>query len=485
MSYPFKPSTPHASETRDGSHKETRDSSHKETRDSSRKESRITAYGLYDTHAYSTKASQERSTSSIKSVDTAPSSMAAKSVLKTEASSGKKIQDRLASAGAFIHRVKTMMTSPLNLAIVDYIPLVLLSLLGWFMVTSASMDLGEHWYADPYFFAKRHGAYLLMSALVFLVIIRMPSELWYRLSTIVLLISVLTLLLVIIPGVGREVNGSMRWISLGAVNFQPSELAKIAVIFYISAYLVRRQTEVQTQWMGFLKPLVVLSLFIVLLLFEPDFGAVVVLLGTVLGMMFIGGVKPMQFLLLIVSSVGIGALILISQPYRMQRLLAYLDPWDPEHVLGTSYQLTQSLMAFGRGQWAGVGIGQSIQKQFYLPEAHTDFVFAIWAEETGLLGVSLVLVLLTLLVVQLVRQGVKAQYLGFLFKSYILYGVAVLLSLQIFINLGVNTGLLPTKGLTLPFLSYGGSSLMMTAVVMAVAFRIISELNQKTLIKTR
>lgn len=421
--------------------------------------------------------------------DALPAKMAAKSAPETAAPSVRtlsveKVHQGFARVSAFIQKMTTTLTTPLNLTVTDYVPLVLLSLLGWFMVTSASMDLGEHWYGDPYFFAKRHGAYLFISAWVFLVVIRMPSALWYQLSAVLLLMSLLLLLLVILPGVGREVNGSMRWIALGAVNFQPSELAKIAVIFYISAYLVRRQTEVQTQWTGFLKPLVVLSLFIVLLLFEPDFGAVVVLLGTVLGMMFIGGVKPLQFLLLIVSSVGVGALILVSQPYRMQRLLAYLDPWDPEHLLGSSYQLTQSLMAFGRGQWAGVGIGQSIQKQFYLPEAHTDFVLAIWAEETGLLGVSLVLVLFALLVIQLLRQGVKAQYLGFLFKSYILYGVAVLISLQIFINLGVNTGLLPTKGLTLPFLSYGGSSLVMTAVVMAVAFRIISELNQKHPVKS-
>jgi cell division protein FtsW len=373
--------------------------------------------------------------------------------------------------------------APVYLSRAIWVPALCLTLLGWFMVTSASMDLSDRWYGQPYFFAKRHGLYLMMSLLVFALVIRIPSDLWRALSAPFLLASLALLVLVLVPGIGREVNGSIRWIPLGFVNFQPSELAKLAIVFYVGAYLVRRQQEVQTQWRGFLKPFVVLSMFIVLLLFEPDFGAVVVLLGTVLGMMFMGGVKPLQFLLLITASIGMGAAILVSQPYRLQRLLAYLDPWDPDHILGTSYQLTQSLMAFGRGQLTGVGIGQSIQKQFYLPEAHTDFVFAIWAEETGLIGAFMALMLFVVLVMNLVRYAIKAQYLGLLFKGYVLYGISVLLSLQVFINLGVNTGLLPTKGLTLPFLSYGGSSLMMTAIVMAVAARIISELALRPSVK--
>ncbi len=375
--------------------------------------------------------------------------------------------------------LKHQLSGSVKLSNALWVPALGLALLGWYMVTSASMELSVRWYGQPYFFAQRHGLYLLVSLFVFGVTLRIPSHVWQALSAPLLLVSLTMLALVLVPGIGREVNGSTRWIPMGIVNFQPSEFAKLAVVFYVGAYLVRRQDEVQTQWRGFLKPFIILSLFIVLLLSEPDFGAVVVLLGTVLGMMFMGGVRPLQFLLLILASVGMGSALLVSQPYRLQRLLAYLDPWAPDHVLGTSYQLTQSLMAFGRGEWAGVGIGQSIQKLFYLPEAHTDFVFAIWAEETGLIGALFALSLFGILVLNLIRFAFKAQSLGLLFKAYVLYGIAVLITLQVFINLGVNTGLLPTKGLTLPFLSYGGSSLMMTAFMLAVAMRIVSEILQR------
>lgn len=351
-----------------------------------------------------------------------------------------------------------------------------LAVLGWLMVTSASMDWAQRRFDNAFYISFRHGAYLLLAGVVAWVVAHMPLSFWKKLSGLIIVGALISLVVVLIPGVGREINGSTRWLSLGIMNLQPSEFAKLATVLYMAGYLDRRREEVQSKWSGFIKPLLVLSMIAVLLLLEPDFGAVVVMMATALALLFLGGVKAGQFFLTMVTVLAACIAILVSQPYRMQRLAAYMDPWSADNVYNGGYQLTQSLIAFGRGEWFGVGLGSSIQKLFYLPEAHTDFVFAIWAEETGILGAIVLVVLFAFLFIRAMRLGKRALDQQFYFAAYVAYGMAMLIGFQAFINLGVNMGLLPTKGLTLPFVSYGGSSLLACAIAMALILRVHHEL---------
>jgi cell division protein FtsW len=344
-------------------------------------------------------------------------------------------------------------------------------LVGVIVVTSASMEVADAKHGNPFYHVIRHLIFLSMAlccaALSFLI----PMQMWNRLGWLLLAAAFVLLVLVIMPGIGREVNGSMRWIRLGPINIQTSELAKLFMVVYLAGYLARRSHEIRTHLWGFMKPMIILAIMVVLLLLEPDFGAVVVLMSAVLGMMFLGGVRLWQFLVLIFVSLTTIALLAVSQPYRMQRLTTFMDPWAKENVFDSGYQLTQALIAFGRGEWWGVGIGNSVQKLFYLPEAHTDFVYAILAEETGLLGSSVVITLFFLLTWRIMHIARRAEKMGQFFSAYVCYGVALLFSAQALINIGVNTGLLPTKGLTLPLLSYGGSSLIVCCVSLAMVLR--------------
>ena len=343
------------------------------------------------------------------------------------------------------------------------------------MVASASTGIAEDYTGNPAYFAIRHAVYLAAGIAVAFATSQISMSRWAKFDGLLLLAGILGLILVFVPGIGHEVNGSQRWLNLGIIKIQASELAKVGAVFYVAGYLVRREDEVKSQWSGFLKPLGILGAMVGLLLMEPDFGAVVVLLGAAMIMLFLGGVKAGQFFLLTFATVAIGVLVVGSEDYRVNRLLAYLNPWAPEHVYGTGYQLTQSLIAFGRGELFGVGFGESVQKLFYLPEAHTDFVFAIWAEETGLVGGLVALGLLGYLVACIWNIAWEAQKQGLMYASYVATGLAALLGLQIVINLGVNTGLLPTKGLTLPFFSYGGSSLMMCCAMVGIVMRVTYE----------
>lgn len=356
-----------------------------------------------------------------------------------------------------------------------FIPWLGLLFLGWVMVASASTGIAEYYTGNEYYFAIRHAAYLLLGIVATMMVSQIPLSWWSRFELKLLLAAFLALGLVFAPGIGHEVNGSQRWLNLGIIKVQASEIAKLAAVFYISGYLVRRKDEVQQHWKGFLMPFVVLGLMVMLLLLEPDFGAVVVLMGAALVQLFLGGVKAGQFFLLLIGTLIISGFVLTAETYRMERLLAYLDPWSPEHVYGTGYQLTQSLIAFGRGDWFGVGLGESVQKLFYLPEAHTDFVFAIWAEETGLFGGLIALTLLSVMVGFIWRTAWKAQRVGQAYGAYVAIGIGSLLALQMIINLGVNTGLLPTKGLTLPFYSYGGSSLLVCCAMVGIVMRVSYE----------
>jgi cell division protein FtsW len=354
-------------------------------------------------------------------------------------------------------------------------PWLALLLLGWVMVASASTGIADYYTGNAAYFSIRHAVYVVLGMGAVAVMSQVPLAFWSRLEPLLLLIGLLALVLVFIPGIGHEVNGSRRWLNLGVIKIQASEIAKLAAVFYLSGYLVRRQAEVQQTWKGFMKPFIILGLMVALLLMEPDFGAVVVLMGAALIMLFLGGVKAGQFFLLVMGVGVISVAVVMMEPYRMVRLTAYMDPWAPEHVYGSGYQLTQSLIAFGRGDWLGVGLGESVQKLFYLPEAHTDFVFAIWAEETGLVGATLALLLLATFIALVWQVAWKAQRRGQLYGAYIVAGIASLLALQMVINLGVNTGLLPTKGLTLPFFSYGGSSLLVCCAMVGIILRVAHE----------
>ena len=353
-----------------------------------------------------------------------------------------------------------------------------LAAIGILVITSASMEVAQASYGNPFYNLIRHLVYLVLALGCVCICYLVPMKLWEKSGGLLLLCAFGLLVLVLIPGVGREVNGSMRWINLGVMNMQPSEVAKLLVVVYLAGYLSRRLNEVRNQWRGFIKPMLVVALVLPLLLLEPDFGAAVVLMCAAMGMMFLGGVRLQQFLALFaVTAIG-GALLAVSQPYRMQRLVTFMDPWAEENVFSGGYQLTQALIAFGRGEWTGVGLGNSVQKLFYLPEAHTDFVFAIWAEEMGLLGSLLVISLYGILVWRGLQIGRKAEKQGLLFAGYLAYGVTLMLSAQALINIGVNTGLLPTKGLTLPLLSYGGSSLLLCGMVLGLLLRVDRETQQ-------
>jgi cell division protein FtsW len=349
--------------------------------------------------------------------------------------------------------------------------------LGWVMVMSASTSIAGTYTGNAAYFSTRHGVYIVLGIIAAFLVSRISLAWWQKTDWLWLLLGGLGLVAVLIPGIGHEVNGSARWLNLGLMKIQPSEIVKLTAVLYISGYLIRRQAEVQNQWSGFIKPLVILGVIMVLLLLEPDFGSVVVLMGAVLVLLFLGGVKAGQFFLLVVATLIIGYLVVTAEEYRLARLTTYWQPFHPDNVYGSGYQLAQALIAFGRGELWGTGLGESVQKLFYLPEAHTDFVFAIWSEETGLVGGLFALGLLAFFLAQCMIIGWQAQKIGNLYGAFICFGIATLFGLQVIINLGVNTGLLPTKGLTLPFFSYGGSSLLICCVMVALVYRVSVEID--------
>ena len=346
--------------------------------------------------------------------------------------------------------------------------------LGLLMVMSASMVIAKKEFHQPFHYLFHQLVYLAMGLMGGGVIFSIKNALWERWSKLLLIVALLLLLLVLVPGIGHTVNGSRRWISLGFLGFQGSELAKLFIIIYVAGYLVRHGEEVRERVSGFLKPMAVVGIAALLLLSEPDFGTTVVITTTVLGMMFLAGVRLWQFVCLILVVLGIFAVLAVASPYRLARLTTFLNPWANQFDSG--YQLTQSLIAFGRGGWWGMGLGNSIQKLFYLPEAHTDFVLAVLGEELGLVGITGLMALYGLLVGRLLMIARKAQQVERGFASFLCYGIALCLTLQVMINMGVNAGLLPTKGLTLPLLSAGGSSLLTTCFMLSMALRVDYEI---------
>ena len=348
--------------------------------------------------------------------------------------------------------------------------------LGLVMITSASSEVAAVQSGNTLYMMIRHLVYLVLGLGACVVTMMIPIATWQRLGWLMLIGAFGLLVMVILPGIGREVNGSMRWIGFGAFNVQPSEIAKVFVVIYLAGYLVRRQKEVRESWMGFFKPFIVLLPMAGLLLMEPDFGATVVMMGAAAAMLFLGGVGLFRFTLMVVLAVAAVTVLVQAQPYRMARLITFTDPWSDQ--FGSGYQLTQALIAFGRGHWFGLGLGNSVQKLFYLPEAHTDFVFAVLAEELGLFGAVGVILLFALLVFRAFRIGRKAELARMPFAAYLCYGIALVIGAQAFINISVSSGMLPTKGLTLPLLSYGGSSLIVSGIMVAMLFRVDAEVRR-------
>lgn len=350
------------------------------------------------------------------------------------------------------------------------VSVITLALLGLVMVTSASLQIAETRLGSPTYFALRHGIYLMLAVGAGLATyVLVPLALLEKLRYVALIAAAAVLVLVLLPGIGREVNGSQRWISLAGITVQASELAKVGFVIYLAGYIRQWQAALQQEWGAFIRPLAVLSVLTFLLLLEPDFGAVVVLGLTAMGMLFMAGVSSKRYLLVVLVGVVLVALIAVAQPYRMARLLSFIDPWADQ--FGSGYQLTQSLIAFGRGHWLGVGLGNSVQKLFYLPEAHTDFVYAVMAEELGLLGNLALILLFSLICYRIFRIAVQLLAAEKVFAGQMVLGFGLILAAQAFINMGVNMGVLPTKGLTLPFVSYGGSSLVICAVMIALVLR--------------
>ncbi|NOX08975.1 MAG: putative lipid II flippase FtsW [Gammaproteobacteria bacterium] len=342
--------------------------------------------------------------------------------------------------------------------------------LGVVMVASASLAISERHVGQPWFYFSRQAVFAVLGLMVGAAVLRLRMSFWFKHDRAFLFIALGLLLLVLVPGIGREVNGSQRWMNMGLFSLQVSEPARLFLLVYLAGYLVRKEDEVRASLQGFIKPMAVLIMACALLIMEPDFGATVVLLAAVISMIFLAGVRLpfMGALLMLVGAVL--TLLVIFSPYRMRRFMGFLDPWaDP---FDTGFQLTQSLIAIGRGEWFGVGLGGSIQKLFYLPEAHTDFVFAVYAEEMGLLGVLVLIALYAFIVWRAFSIALVARKAGDVFSCYLAYGIGVWIGVQSVINMGVNMGILPTKGLTLPLMSYGGSSLIVMSAAIAILLRI-------------
>lgn len=347
---------------------------------------------------------------------------------------------------------------------------LLLLALGLLMVGSASMPIADNRTGQPFYYLIRQSAYIGGALFVAALAFHVPVAVWQRQGPTLLFAAIALLILVLIPGIGREVNGSSRWISLGIMNVQVSEIAKLFAFIYVAGYLQRHGEALRTSMMAMLRPIMVLGVLALLLLLEPDFGASAVMMATALGMVFLAGVNIWQFAGLQGFMITVMGLLLYSSDYRRARLTNFLDPWEDPFNKG--FQLTQSLIAIGRGELFGVGLGASVQKLFYLPESYTDFLFAILAEELGLIGVTVTVVLYVILVWRAFVIGSRAEQQEMPFAAYLAYGIGLWFAMQALINMGVNMGVLPTKGLTLPLMSYGGSSVMVMCVALAIVLRI-------------
>lgn len=349
---------------------------------------------------------------------------------------------------------------------------------GLLMVTSASMVISDRRFSYPLHYFIHQLVYLTLGLLLAIIASRVPIKIWQKYSGYLFLSAFLLLIMVLLPGIGKMVNGGRRWIQLGFLSLQVSEVVKLAAILYLASYVQRYQNEVREKLKGFLKPMILVIFLSGLLLLEPDFGAAAVITMTYMAVLFLSGVRLWPFYILLILVIVSLTLLAILSPYRLRRLSVFLDPWH--NAFSSGYQLTQSLIAFGRGGLFGVGLGNSVQKLFYLPEAHTDFLFAVLSEELGLIGELLVFTLFIILIIRIFVIGCHAEMNDQLFSAYVAYGFALWFWLQALINIGVNVGVLPTKGLTLPFISYGGSSMLINCLVIGILLRIAYEVQQNS-----
>ena len=352
-------------------------------------------------------------------------------------------------------------------------PVAALLLVGLVMVASASIGVSDRELGMPFYYFQRQLMFVGLGLVGAMVAMTIPTAVWEKYSMVLLGVGIALLVVVLVPGIGHEVNGSRRWLRLGFMNFQVSELARVLLLTYVASYAVRRADKLRSDFKGFLRPVAVLGGAAVLLLLEPDFGAATVLLATGVAVLFLAGARLTHLLVPIVVGVAGMATLAVTSAYRLRRLTAFRNPW--EDPFNSGFQLVQSLIAIGRGEWFGVGLGSSVQKLFYLPEAHTDFVFAVLAEEFGFVGVVVVLALFAVLVGRALAISRNAARAGLQFQSYLAASIGIWLGLQAFVNIGVNMGLLPTKGLTLPLLSYGGSSMLVTLAWLGLLLRIHHE----------
>ena len=343
--------------------------------------------------------------------------------------------------------------------------------IGTTMIASASMPFAAQRMGDPLYYITRQMVYLLITAVVAFVAIRIPLKIWFS-QTFLWWLLVLGLLAAVLV-LGQSINGSKRWLSIAGINFQPSELAKFVMVLFTADYVVRRSDEVRFSWTGFMRLCIPMASVLVLLLLEPDLGASVVVVASMMAVFFLAGAPARQFWFLFIGAMGALMMAILLEPYRLKRLTSFANPWDDE--LGSDYQLKQSLIAFGRGEWTGTGLGHSVQKLSYLPEAHTDFMLAIIGEELGFIGICVLFAILFMLVSSAMRIGHRALLNQHLRAGYLAYGISVIFLLQILVNGGMNMGLLPTKGLTLPFISYGGTSLIVCMLMVSVLLRIDQE----------
>ena len=347
---------------------------------------------------------------------------------------------------------------------------LVLSFCGLLILASASVHFSDSLYGDPSAIFNRQFFYFVLGTFGLFLLFLTPLSFWSSYDRLLITLGFLLLLLVFIPGIGVEVNGANRWIRLGGVGLQPSEIMKFLSILYVSCYSVRRIKDIQTHWLGFFRPALIIVSIISVILIQPDLGSSAVIFASVLGVLFVAGVKIKQFFIVaLLGLVGI-SLMIIFVPWRWERIISFVDPWS--NPWGSGYQLTLSLMSIGRGDWFGVGLGQGLMKMGYLPDAHTDFIFAVIIEETGILGGFLIISLLFGLSFRIFSIGrdslIKKNFFGFYFS----YGVALLLGLHTFINVGVACGLLPTKGLTLPLISAGGTNLIIVCLMIGIILRV-------------
>lgn len=349
----------------------------------------------------------------------------------------------------------------------------LILVIGLVMVASASISLADKTSGSPFYYLTRQLIFATVGTGAGVMMYLLPLSWWQRSGYLLLMLAFALLMMVLIPGIGRHINGSIRWVVLGPFRLQVSEPARLLIFIYLAGYIVRRSDELSSSIKGFLKPMGLIAFAGLFLLAEPDFGATLVLTFTAMAMLFLGGARLKDFGLCAAVAALAAVALVFASPYRLARLTGFLHPWaDP---FDTGFQLTNSLIAIGQGQWFGVGLGESVQKLFYLPEAHTDFVFAVTAEELGLLGSALVVGLylaLTWRALLLARRAAKREQL---FGAYLAFGIGIWIGMQAFINMGVNMGVLPTKGLTLPLMSYGGSSLIVSCAAIGLLMRVDRE----------